>query len=135
MTPFHSSRRDEACILQTSAAWLLRESSRGSIARRPASGPIVPAVIANKSHHATAQDEKYRVTPYPELIVDAGEMWSETFALTNASPEIAREWRVPPGRHTIRFRYRPSKDHIPTDALNLCWFVALFRLEEVPTSR
>jgi putative aminopeptidase FrvX len=29
-------------------------------------------VIANKSHHATSQDEKYRVLPYTELYVDAG---------------------------------------------------------------
>lgn len=35
-------------------------------------GRDVPGVIANKSHHATTQDEKYRVLPYPELYVDAG---------------------------------------------------------------
>jgi hypothetical protein len=70
-----------------------------------------------------------------ELVVDGGELWSESFALTNQSPEIVREWRVPPGRHTIAFRYRPSKDHTPHDARNLSWFVALFRSEEVPTSR
>lgn len=29
-------------------------------------------VIANKSHHATAPDEKYRVVPYPELYIDSG---------------------------------------------------------------
>jgi putative aminopeptidase len=29
-------------------------------------------VIANKSHHATTPDEKYRVLPYAELYVDAG---------------------------------------------------------------
>jgi putative aminopeptidase len=32
----------------------------------------VPAVIANKSHHATSPEEKYRVVPYAELYVDAG---------------------------------------------------------------
>jgi putative aminopeptidase len=32
----------------------------------------VPGVIANKSHHATGQDEKYRVLPYADLYVDAG---------------------------------------------------------------
>jgi putative aminopeptidase FrvX len=31
-----------------------------------------PGVIANKSHHATAPEEKYRVLPYPELTVDGG---------------------------------------------------------------
>src|SRR5690606_31340076 len=35
-------------------------------------GRDVPGVIANKSHHATAPDEKYRVLPYAELYVDAG---------------------------------------------------------------
>ena len=35
-------------------------------------GRDVPGVIANKSHHATGQDENYRVLPYPELYVDAG---------------------------------------------------------------
>ena len=31
-----------------------------------------PGVIANKSHHATAPDEKYRVLPYAELYIDGG---------------------------------------------------------------
>jgi putative aminopeptidase FrvX len=31
-----------------------------------------PGVIANKSHHATSPDEKYRVVPYAELYVDGG---------------------------------------------------------------
>lgn len=31
-----------------------------------------PGVIANKSHHATLPEEKYRVIPYLELYVDAG---------------------------------------------------------------
>lgn len=31
-----------------------------------------PGVIANKSHHATLPDEKYRVLPYAELYVDGG---------------------------------------------------------------
>ncbi|MEO9228876.1 MAG: M20/M25/M40 family metallo-hydrolase [Devosia sp.] len=35
-------------------------------------GRDVRGVIANKSHHATAQDEKFRVLPYPELFIDAG---------------------------------------------------------------
>jgi putative aminopeptidase len=35
-------------------------------------GRDLPGVIANKSHHATAPDEKYRVLPYPELYVDLG---------------------------------------------------------------
>jgi putative aminopeptidase FrvX len=35
-------------------------------------GRDVPGVIANKSHHATGQDEKYAVLPYPQLYIDAG---------------------------------------------------------------
>ena len=35
-------------------------------------GKDVPGLIAHKSHHATGQDEKYRVLPYPELYIDAG---------------------------------------------------------------
>src|SRR5215213_2708542 len=35
-------------------------------------GKDVPGIIANKSHHATAPDEKYRVLPYRELYIDAG---------------------------------------------------------------
>jgi putative aminopeptidase len=35
-------------------------------------GRDVPAVIANKSHHATTPDEKYKVVPYQDLYVDAG---------------------------------------------------------------
>ena len=32
----------------------------------------LPGVIANKSHHATTPEEKYTVTRYPDLYVDAG---------------------------------------------------------------
>ncbi|TAG13493.1 MAG: M42 family peptidase [Rhodobacterales bacterium] len=32
----------------------------------------IPGVIANKSHHATGPEEKYKVLPYAELYVDAG---------------------------------------------------------------
>ena len=35
-------------------------------------GRDVRAIIANKSHHATSAEEKYRVLPYQEIFVDAG---------------------------------------------------------------
>src|SRR5215831_7182471 len=35
-------------------------------------GRDVPGVIANKSHHATLPEEKYKVLPYQELYIDAG---------------------------------------------------------------
>ena len=37
-----------------------------------AEGRDIRAVIANKSHHATSAEEKYRVLPYQEIMVDAG---------------------------------------------------------------
>ncbi len=37
-----------------------------------AEGRDVRAVVANKSHHATGPEEKYRVAPYQEIMVDAG---------------------------------------------------------------
>jgi len=35
-------------------------------------GRTVPGVIANKSHHATTPEEKYRVVPYQDLYIDCG---------------------------------------------------------------
>lgn len=35
-------------------------------------GRDVPGVIANKSHHATGPEERYKVLPYSELYIDAG---------------------------------------------------------------
>jgi putative aminopeptidase len=35
-------------------------------------GRDIPGVIANKSHHATTPEEKYKVIPYQDLYVDAG---------------------------------------------------------------
>ncbi len=35
-------------------------------------GRDVAGIIANKSHHATTPDEKYKVLPYAELYIDAG---------------------------------------------------------------
>jgi putative aminopeptidase FrvX len=35
-------------------------------------GKNVPGVIANKSHHATTPEEKYRVQPYHDLFIDCG---------------------------------------------------------------
>jgi putative aminopeptidase FrvX len=35
-------------------------------------GRDLPALIANKSHHATLPEEKYRVVPYQDILLDAG---------------------------------------------------------------
>ena len=37
-----------------------------------AEGRDVQGIIANKSHHATPAEEKYKVTPYAELFIDVG---------------------------------------------------------------
>jgi putative aminopeptidase len=35
-------------------------------------GRDIPAIVGNKSHHATSPQDKYRVVPYQEILVDAG---------------------------------------------------------------
>jgi putative aminopeptidase FrvX len=35
-------------------------------------GRDIRAIIGNKSHHATSPEDKYRVVPYQEILVDAG---------------------------------------------------------------
>lgn len=35
-------------------------------------GKTVPGIIANKSHHATQPEEKYKVLPYADLYIDCG---------------------------------------------------------------
>ena len=35
-------------------------------------GRDIPAIVGNKSHHATSPEDKYRVVPYQEILVDAG---------------------------------------------------------------
>jgi putative aminopeptidase FrvX len=49
-------------------------------------GRDLPGVIANKSHHATAPEEKYRALPISELFVDAG--FSDAGSLLAAGIEI-----------------------------------------------
>jgi putative aminopeptidase FrvX len=40
----------------------------------------LPGVLANKSHHATTPEEKYRVVPYSELYIDTGLASAEAVA-------------------------------------------------------
>ena len=42
-----------------------------------AEGKDVPAIITNKSHHATTPEEKYRVLPYADIMLDGGFSSSE----------------------------------------------------------
>lgn len=51
-----------------------------------AEGRDVPGVIANKSHHATAPEEKYQVLPYSKLFIDAG--FTSADAVRNAGIDI-----------------------------------------------
>ena len=54
-------------------------------------GRDVPGVIANKSHHATSQEEKFRVLPYAELYIDAGfASTDEVLAAVTAEPITER---------------------------------------------
>lgn len=66
-----------------------------------------------------------------QLMIEGGEIWRETMALTNSSPPIERVWTVPPGRHVLRFRYEPHRDHVPNDARDNVFFVARFHLTEI----
>ncbi len=69
-------------VRKIEADGLVRVERLGGVPERalPAQGVLfcvgegrdVPGLIANKSHHATQPEEKYRVLPYPELYVDAG---------------------------------------------------------------
>lgn len=49
-------------------------------------GKDVPGVIAHKSHHATGQDEKYKVVPYQDIYIDAG--FSSAEAVLEAGIDI-----------------------------------------------
>lgn len=68
-------------VRKIEASGLIRLERLGGVPERALAAQAVvlctgqgdlPAVIANKSHHATAPDEKYRVLPYAEVFVDAG---------------------------------------------------------------
>jgi putative aminopeptidase FrvX len=49
-------------------------------------GRDVTGVIAHKSHHATGQDEKYKVVPYQDIYIDAG--FSSAEAVLDAGIDI-----------------------------------------------
>ena len=51
-----------------------------------APGRDIGGIIAHKSHHATAQDEKYRVLPIAELFIDAG--FADALAAEKAGVKI-----------------------------------------------
>ena len=69
-------------IRKIEASGLLRVERLGGVPERALAsqemlvclgeGRDLPGVIANKSHHATTPDEKYRVVPYAEIFIDAG---------------------------------------------------------------
>ena len=68
-------------VRKVEASGLIRLERLGGVPERalPAQAVLLctdhgdlPAVIANKSHHATGPDEKYKVLPYADLYIDAG---------------------------------------------------------------
>jgi putative aminopeptidase FrvX len=73
-------------VRKIEASGLIRLERLGGVPERalPAQAVVLcteagdlPGVIANKSHHATGPEEKYRVLPYAELYVDAGFLSAE----------------------------------------------------------
>jgi len=63
-----------------------------------------PGIVANKSHHATTPEEKYRVVPYHDLYIDAG----------FASADEARSAGVAIGSPVV---YRPHWVELSTDRI------------------
>ncbi|WP_421693748.1 M42 family metallopeptidase [Aestuariivirga sp.] len=69
-------------IRKIEASGLLRAERVGGVPERAlaaqevllslGNGRTVSGIIANKSHHATTPEEKYRVVPYQELYIDCG---------------------------------------------------------------
>jgi putative aminopeptidase len=68
-------------VRKVEASGLIRLERLGGVPERalPAQAVVLctpqgdlPGVIANKSHHATTPEEKYKVLPYADLYVDAG---------------------------------------------------------------
>jgi putative aminopeptidase len=68
-------------VRKVEATGLIRLERLGGVPERALAAQAVvlctdqgdlPAVIANKSHHATSPEEKYKVLPYADLYVDAG---------------------------------------------------------------
>jgi putative aminopeptidase FrvX len=68
-------------VRKVEASGLIRLERLGGVPERALAAQAVvlctdqgdlPAVIANKSHHATTPEEKYKVLPYADLYVDAG---------------------------------------------------------------
>jgi putative aminopeptidase FrvX len=68
-------------VRKVEASGLIRLERLGGVPERalPAQAVVlstdkgdIPGVIANKSHHATGPEEKYKVLPYADLYVDAG---------------------------------------------------------------
>jgi putative aminopeptidase len=69
-------------VRKIEASGLLRVERLGGVPERAlaarevllsvGNGRTLPGVIANKSHHATTPDEKYKVVPYQDLYIDCG---------------------------------------------------------------
>jgi hypothetical protein len=69
---------------------------------------------------------------FADVRIDGGPVWGERFPVNRDSPMTSRQVVVPPGRHTVRFRGRPPDEYLPTDSRRLTFFVAQWRMTEVP---
>ena len=67
-------------------------------------GRDIRAIIGNKSHHATSPEDKYRVVPYQEILVDAG--FSTAEAPRRQASRSVRPWSM---------RRKPSR--LPDDKI------------------
>lgn len=67
-------------------------------------GRDVRGIIANKSHHATPVEEKYKVTPYAELFIDIGEESAEAvraLGIEIGTPVVYEPKAHDLGRHRV----------------------------------
>lgn len=86
----------------------------------------------------TDRVRRYRIEmAFGSTTDDAGDLriesviWSARFPVTRLP--LAKSWEieVPPGRHAVRFRYKPAPSYVPRESRRLMFFVALFTMTEL----
>ena len=73
---------------------------------------------------------KYR--EFSDLRIDGGPVWTERFPISKESPMTSRAIVVPPGRHSVRFHGRLPHRYVYDDPRRLTFFVAQWKMTEVP---
>jgi hypothetical protein len=99
-------------------------------------GPSGVAVFVNPSDRPRAFriEAVFRTATagFADVRIDGRSVWTERFPVNKDSPMTSRVVVVPPGRHTVRFCGRPPDDYRPTDSRRLTFFIAQWRMTEVP---